>query len=39
MQELNLKIKERFDAERIAFALPSQTLYVRQDSDGRPART
>ena len=39
MQELNLKIKERFDAEQIAFALPSQTLYVRQDSDGRPART
>jgi MscS family membrane protein len=31
MQELNLKIKERFDAEGISFAFPSQTVYVRQD--------
>ena len=30
MQELNLKIKERFDAERINFAFPSQTLYVKK---------
>ncbi len=40
MQELNLKIKERFDAEGISFAFPTQTLYVKQDSDwrvGQPA--
>lgn len=35
MQELNLKIKERFDAEGISFAFPTQTLYVRQDSEWR----
>ncbi len=47
MQGLNLAIKERFDAERIDLAFPSQTHYVRQDSDwrltqsgpGAPART
>jgi MscS family membrane protein len=38
MQELNLKIKERFDAEGITFAFPSRTLYVRQESDWRAAR-
>ena len=32
MQELNLRIKERFDAEGISFAFPSQTLYLKQDS-------
>lgn len=32
MQELNLKIKEQFDAEGISFAFPSQTLYLKQDS-------
>ncbi|HLP77341.1 MAG TPA: mechanosensitive ion channel family protein, partial [Candidatus Paceibacterota bacterium] len=32
MQEMNLAIKERFDAEGINFAFPSQTLYVKQDS-------
>jgi MscS family membrane protein len=31
MQELNLKIKERFDAEKIEFAFPSQTLYLKQN--------
>jgi MscS family membrane protein len=31
MQEMNLKIKERFDIERIEFAFPTQTLYVKQD--------
>jgi MscS family membrane protein len=31
IQELNLKIKERFDAEKIEFAFPTQTLYVKQD--------
>ena len=35
MQELNLTIKQRFDAERINFAFPSQTLYLKQDSDWR----
>jgi MscS family membrane protein len=31
-QVLNLELKKRFDAEKIAFAFPSQTVYVRQDS-------
>jgi MscS family membrane protein len=31
MQELNLEIKERFDAEGLAFAFPTQTLHLRQD--------
>ena len=31
MQELNLVIKERFDAEKIEFAFPTQTIYVKQD--------
>jgi MscS family membrane protein len=30
MQELNLRIKERFDAEQINFAFPSQTLYLKR---------
>jgi MscS family membrane protein len=38
MQDLNLKIKERFDAEKISFAFPSRTLYVKQDSDWQIAR-
>jgi len=33
MQEINLAIKERFDAEGISFAFPSQTLYLKQDSN------
>jgi MscS family membrane protein len=33
MQELNLKVKERFDAEGINFAFPSQTVYLKQDSN------
>jgi MscS family membrane protein len=33
MQELNLSIKERFDKEGIAFAFPTRTLYMKQDSD------
>jgi MscS family membrane protein len=33
MQELNLKVKERFDAEGISFAFPSQTVYLKQDSN------
>lgn len=31
-QKLNLELKRRFDAERIDFAFPSQTVYLRQDS-------
>lgn len=30
MQELNLKIKERFDAEGMQFAFPTQTVHVKQ---------
>ena len=35
MQELNLLVKERFDAEKISFAFPSRTLYLKQDSNWR----
>lgn len=31
LQELNLKVKERFDAEKIEFAFPTQTVYVKKD--------
>lgn len=31
MQQLNLAIKEHFDAERIEFAFPTQTIYVKQE--------
>lgn len=30
MQEMNLTLKERFDAEKIEFAFPTQTVYVKQ---------
>ena len=33
MQELNLKVKGRFDEEGIDFAFPSRTVYLRQDGD------
>jgi len=32
MQEINLAIKDRFDAEGISFAFPTQTVYLKQDS-------
>jgi MscS family membrane protein len=32
MQHLNLKIKQRFSAEGIEFAFPTQTVYLKQDS-------
>jgi len=32
MQEMNLAIMERFGAEGIEFAFPSQTLYLKQDA-------
>lgn len=35
IQEMNLSLKERFDAEGISFAFPTQTLYVKQDSEWR----
>ena len=35
LQEMNLSLKERFDAEGINFAFPTQTLYVKQDSEWR----
>ena len=37
-QKLNLELKRRFDAESINFAFPSQTVYLRQDSQWRVAR-
>jgi MscS family membrane protein len=30
MQEMNLKIKQQFDAEKIDFAFPTQTLHLKQ---------
>ncbi len=36
-QKLNLELKRRFDAESINFAFPSQTVYLRQDSQWRLA--
>jgi MscS family membrane protein len=38
MQELNLAIKQRFDAEGIGFAFPTQTLYVKQEPSESPDR-
>ncbi|HTD67711.1 MAG TPA: mechanosensitive ion channel family protein [Candidatus Limnocylindria bacterium] len=35
IQLLNLEVKRRFDAEGISFAFPTQTLYLKQDSDWR----
>jgi MscS family membrane protein len=35
LQELNFKVKERFDAEKLDMAFPSQTVYLRQDSEWR----
>jgi MscS family membrane protein len=33
LQELNFKVKERFEAEHLDFAFPSQTVYLKQDSE------
>jgi MscS family membrane protein len=33
LQEMNLALKEKFDNEKINFAFPTQTLYLKQDSD------
>lgn len=35
IQHLNLELKRRFDAEGINFAFPTQTIYLKQDSDWR----
>jgi MscS family membrane protein len=35
LQEMNLEIKRRFDAEKLVFAFPTQTLYMKQDSEIR----
>lgn len=35
MQSLNLQLKKRFDEEGIEFAFPSQTVYLKSDSDLR----
>lgn len=35
IQDMNLALKERFDTEGIHFAFPTQTLYVKQDSEWR----
>jgi MscS family membrane protein len=37
VQQLNLELKRRFDAEGIGFAFPTQTVYLRQDSEWRLA--
>jgi MscS family membrane protein len=37
MQEMNLALKERFDNEKINFAFPTQTLYLKQDSEWKLA--
>lgn len=36
-QKLNVELKRRFDEEKISFAFPTQTVYLRQDSDWRMA--
>lgn len=35
MQELNLQVKERFDREKIEFAFPSQTVYLKNEPEVR----
>ena len=35
MQDLNLEIKERFDAEKINFAFPSSTVYLKTEPRAR----
>ena len=33
IESMNLEVKRRFDEEQIEFAYPTQTLYVKQDSN------
>jgi MscS family membrane protein len=37
-EKLNLELKRRFDEEKISFAFPTQTVYMRQDSEWRLAQ-
>jgi MscS family membrane protein len=37
LQEMNLQLKERFDAEGIEFAFPTQTLHLKQELIPQPA--
>jgi MscS family membrane protein len=32
LQDLNLQVQESFESEKIAFAFPTQTIYMKQDS-------
>jgi MscS family membrane protein len=36
-QAMNLELKRRFDEEKLSFAFPSQTVYLKQDSEWRLA--
>jgi MscS family membrane protein len=38
MQEMNFKVKERFEAEQLDFAFPSKTVYLKQDSQPAAAQ-
>jgi MscS family membrane protein len=37
LEDLNLQVKERFDSERLEFAFPTQTVYLKADSAAKPA--
>lgn len=37
LHECNLEIKAKFDEEKIEFAFPTRTLYVKQEGDGEKA--
>jgi MscS family membrane protein len=37
IEQINLAIKQRFDQERIEFAFPTQTVYVKSDEEPREA--
>jgi MscS family membrane protein len=37
MEQMHLTLKDRFEAEGINFAFPTQTMYLKQDSDWRLA--
>jgi MscS family membrane protein len=36
LQALNLQVKQRFDAEGLSFAFPTQTLYLKREEGGEP---
>jgi MscS family membrane protein len=37
LQALNLQIKQRFDAEGLSFAFPTQTVYMKREGSGEPS--